>query len=146
MAKSKGWTNKRPPIYYSSYQRAERAEQLLNSTKDQLSARGVRFDHRVGAARLTTMLKLAGRGLLCYTNCDKIELLGFCRARGIKGPSVNSKGSKKNVVAALERADANARFGYFFKLPAELRLLIVEAAGVEYDVVEQRAGEEAQGA
>ncbi|KAK5679946.1 hypothetical protein LTS10_007894 [Elasticomyces elasticus] len=111
-----------------------RASMRHQSHKDPVTARGLRVEKGTTSDRLATMLKLSRCGRLPYGNFTKPELLGFCQARGTK---VNAKGLKRNVVAALERADANARLGYFFKLPAEMRLLIVEAAGVKYEVVEE---------
>ncbi|KAK4958041.1 hypothetical protein LTR10_004466 [Elasticomyces elasticus] len=85
-----------------------------------------------------TKLMLWARGdLLPYGNCTRAELLGFCLARNIRIPNEDNKALKRNLIPALEHADENIRFRFFFVLPAELRLLIVEEADMEYEEVEK---------
>ncbi|KAK4892435.1 hypothetical protein LTR27_009091 [Elasticomyces elasticus] len=115
----------------------DKEERNMHDTKQRLRARGVRFDKGTTPDRLRTMLKLYYRELLPYGNCTKAELLDFCLARNIRVPNEDNKALKRNLIPALEHADENIRFRFFFMLPAELRLLIVEEADMEYEEVEE---------
>ncbi|KAK5736630.1 hypothetical protein LTR17_007287 [Elasticomyces elasticus] len=115
----------------------DREERNLHDTKLRLKARGVRFEKGTTPDRLRIMLKLWNRDLLPYGNCTRAELLGFCLARNIRVPNEDNKALKRNLIPALEHADENIRFRFFFMLPAELRLLIVEEADMEYEEVEE---------
>ncbi|KAK5736045.1 hypothetical protein LTR17_007716 [Elasticomyces elasticus] len=113
----------------------ERRKRECQAMTDELRARGVRVDEDLTRGRLMNMLSLLNSGLLPYTNYSKKQLLGFCRARKVKDPRVKTRATKDDLVAALEGADAKPTFRPFFDLPAELRLMIVEAAGVDYEDV-----------
>jgi hypothetical protein len=62
------------------------------------------------------------RGLLNYKNCKVTELKGFFEARGIKLPT--GRRYKVDFIAALQKADDEAKFTKFFDLPAELRSMV----------------------
>ncbi|KAK3647830.1 hypothetical protein LTR56_007804 [Elasticomyces elasticus] len=113
----------------------ERRKRECQAMTDELRARGVRVDEDLTHERLGAMLRRLNSGWLPYTNYSKKQLLGFCRARKVKDPRVKTRATKNDLVAALEAADAKPTFRPFFDLPAELRLMIVEAAGVDYEDV-----------
>ncbi|KAK4892434.1 hypothetical protein LTR27_009090 [Elasticomyces elasticus] len=98
-------------------------ERQCQAMTDELRARGVRVDEDLTHERLGAMLR----------RLNKKQLLGFCRARKVKDSRVKTRATKDDLVAALEAADAKLTFRPFFDLPAELRLMIVEAAGVDYE-------------
>ncbi|KAK5736047.1 hypothetical protein LTR17_007718 [Elasticomyces elasticus] len=107
-------------------------ELRVTAAKDKLSARGVRVDADVPLEELQNMVALSESGKLAYTNYLRRDLFKFCRARRIATkPWMN----KAELVEVLRAADAKPRFAPFFKLPPELRLMIVKAAGLEYGVV-----------
>jgi hypothetical protein len=64
------------------------------------------------------------RGLLDYKNCKVTELKGFFEARGIKLPT--GRRYKVDLIAALEKADDEAKFTKFFDLPVELRSMVAD--------------------
>jgi hypothetical protein len=65
---------------------------------------------------------LKERGLLDYKNCQVTELKGFFEARGIKLPT--GRRYKVDLIAALQKADNEAKFTKFLALPAELRSIV----------------------
>ncbi|KAK5736631.1 hypothetical protein LTR17_007288 [Elasticomyces elasticus] len=107
-------------------------ELRVTAAKDKPSARGVRVDEGVRIEELQNMLALSESGCLAYTNYLRRDLFSFGRARRIAAkPWMN----KAELVEVLRAADARPRFASFFKLPPELRLMIVEAAGLDYEAV-----------
>ncbi|KAK3642195.1 hypothetical protein LTR56_001174 [Elasticomyces elasticus] len=107
-------------------------EMKMTATKNKLSARGVRVDQGVPIEELQNMLALSEKNLLAYTNYGRRKLQGFCYARRVP---IKPSMLVRDLVDVLRAADAEPRFRRFFDLPAELRLMVVEAAGLEYEVV-----------
>ncbi|KAK5724407.1 hypothetical protein LTR15_004452 [Elasticomyces elasticus] len=107
-------------------------EMKMTATKNKLSARGVRVDQGVPIEELQNMLALSEKNLLAYTNYGRRKLQGFCYARRVP---IKPSMLVRDLVHVLRAADAEPRFRRFFDLPAELRLMVVEAAGLEYEVV-----------
>ncbi|KAK3647829.1 hypothetical protein LTR56_007803 [Elasticomyces elasticus] len=104
----------------------------MTATKAKLSARAVRIDQDMPFEELQNMLALSEKDLLPYTNYGRRELQGFCFARKIP---IEPSMLVRDLIDVLRAADARPRFRRFFDLPAELRLMVVEAAGLEYEVV-----------
>ncbi|KAK5679944.1 hypothetical protein LTS10_007892 [Elasticomyces elasticus] len=109
-----------------------RLERERQAVKDELRERGVRFDEKLAPRTLANMLMLSKSGMLAYGNYRRRELQGFCYARRLP---IKPSMLKEDLVDVLRTADEKPRFRRFFDLPAELRLMIVEAAGLDYEVV-----------
>ncbi|KAK5736046.1 hypothetical protein LTR17_007717 [Elasticomyces elasticus] len=109
-----------------------RLERERQAVKDELRERGVRFDKKLAPRTLANMLVLSRKGMLPYSNYRRRELQRFCYARRIP---IKPSMVVWDLADVLRAADAKPRFRRFFDLPAELRLLIVEAAGLDYEAL-----------